>query len=86
MMSFTRRFRSSRVFDTGTSANGRWKTCVRGVDEDLGEALGKEFVSRTFTAETREEAVRMIALIQDVMRDSISNLDWMGEATRPKAQ
>ncbi len=63
----------------------RWKTCVRGVDEDLGEALGKEFVSRTFTAETREEAVRMIALIQDVMRERISNLDWMGEATRAKA-
>lgn len=63
----------------------RWKTCVRGVDEDLGEALGKEFVSRTFTAESREEAVRMIDLIQDVMRERISNLDWMGEATRARA-
>lgn len=63
----------------------RWKTCVRGVDEDLGEALGKEFVSRTFSAETRDEAVRMINLIQEVMRERISNLDWMGEATRARA-
>ncbi|MGA0072133.1 MAG: M13 family metallopeptidase [Steroidobacteraceae bacterium] len=63
----------------------RWKTCVRGVDEDLGEALGKEFVSRTFAGETREAAARMIGTIQEVMRERISNLDWMGDSTRAKA-
>lgn len=63
----------------------RWKTCVRGVDEDLGEALGKRFVSGTFSGQTREEAVRMIDTIQEVMRERLSNLDWMGDSTRAKA-
>src|SRR5262249_10359415 len=35
----------------------RWKRCVRWVDRDLGEALGKEFVRRPFTAETKQKTV-----------------------------
>ena len=31
----------------------RWKTCTRAVDRSLGEALGQEFVKRTFTADTK---------------------------------
>src|SRR4051812_6302276 len=31
----------------------RWKRCVRFVDDDLGEALGEEFVRRTFSAKTK---------------------------------
>ena len=31
----------------------RWKTCTRAVDRNLGEALGQEFVRRTFTADTK---------------------------------
>jgi endothelin-converting enzyme/putative endopeptidase len=31
----------------------RWKRCVRLVDRDLGEALGRVFVEKTFTPETK---------------------------------
>ena len=33
----------------------RWKTCTRAVDRSLGEALGQEFVARTFTRRDQGE-------------------------------
>lgn len=63
----------------------RWRTCVSRVDEDLGEALGQLFVARTFSETTREQALRMIESIQEVMRRRIGRLDWMDEATRQRA-
>src|SRR5581483_10363457 len=45
----------------------RWKTCVRLVDRDLGEALGQEFVRRTFTAETKAKTLDMTKRIETAM-------------------
>ena len=63
----------------------RWLTCVSRVDEDLGEALGREFVARNFSATTRQDAVEMIEIVQQVMRQRIEQLDWMSEATKKRA-
>jgi putative endopeptidase len=63
----------------------RWKRCVQYVDRDLGEALGQEFVARTFTAETKAKTVEMTTLIEKAMEDEIKNLDWMTPATKTRA-
>ncbi len=63
----------------------RWRSCVEDADQDIGEALGKVFVARTFNMETRAQAIRMIEIIQGVMRQRIESLDWMSEATKAKA-
>ena len=63
----------------------RWLTCVSRVDEDLGEALGREFVARTFSARTRQSAIEMIEIVQQVMRLRIEQLDWMSDATKQRA-
>jgi endothelin-converting enzyme/putative endopeptidase len=63
----------------------RWRSCVQLVDEDLGEALGREFVARAFSPGTRTAALQMIATVQQVMRQRIAALDWMDEATRKRA-
>jgi len=63
----------------------RWKTCVRGVDRNLGEALGQEFVRRTFTAETKGKAQLMTEQIETAMQHEIENLDWMSPATKTEA-
>ena len=38
----------------------RWKRCVSAVDGDLGEALGKAYVNRTFGAEGKQRTLDMI--------------------------
>jgi endothelin-converting enzyme/putative endopeptidase len=63
----------------------RWKRCVGDVDNLLGEALGQEFVARTFTEKTKEDTVRMTELIEKAMAAEINNLDWMTPETRKQA-
>src|ERR1043166_6520263 len=63
----------------------RWKQCVRYVDRDLGEALGQEFVSRPFPAETKAKPVDMTRRIEKAMQQEIETLDWMTDATKQRA-
>ncbi|MDE1160328.1 MAG: M13 family metallopeptidase [Acidobacteriaceae bacterium] len=63
----------------------RWKVCVRGVDRNLGEALGQEFVRRTFSADTKAKTVLMTEQIEAAMKQEIEGLDWMSPATKTEA-
>jgi len=63
----------------------RWKRCVRGVDRALGEALGQEFVSRTFTPVTKQKTVLMTDQIEQAMQSEIEQLNWMSPATKEEA-
>ncbi|MGD0629660.1 MAG: M13 family metallopeptidase [Terracidiphilus sp.] len=63
----------------------RWKTCTRAVDRNLGEALGQEFVRRTFSADTKAKTQLMTEQIETAMQHEIENLDWMSPATRAEA-
>jgi putative endopeptidase len=63
----------------------RWKRCVTNVDIQLGEALGREFVERTFGPELKEKALRMTRQIEKAMEDDIRGLEWMSPATKEKA-
>ncbi|HET8667920.1 MAG TPA: M13 family metallopeptidase, partial [Terriglobales bacterium] len=68
-----------------TEQQPRWKKCVQWVDRDLGEALGQEFVRRTFTPETKQRTLEMTQLIERAMENDIDSLPWMGEATKKQA-
>ncbi len=63
----------------------RWKRCVRGVDHNLGEALGQEFVRRTFSPETRQKTLLMTDQIEQAMQSEIERLDWMSPTTKVEA-
>src|SRR4029077_18482772 len=63
----------------------RWKRCVRRVDADLGEALGQEFVRKTFGPDTKQRALVMTKGIEAAMESEIRQLPWMGEATKQRA-
>jgi putative endopeptidase len=63
----------------------RWKRCVRQVDRNLGEALGQEFVARTFSADTKAKVVTMTDQIESAMQQEIEQLDWMSEGTKKQA-
>jgi endothelin-converting enzyme/putative endopeptidase len=63
----------------------RWKRCVRQVDRSLGEALGQEFVARTFSPGTKQKTVLMTDQIEQAMQSEIEHLDWMSPATKQEA-
>jgi endothelin-converting enzyme/putative endopeptidase len=63
----------------------RWKRCVGDVDHLLGEAMGEEFVARTFTPKTKQDTVHMTELIEKAMAEEINGLDWMSPETKKQA-
>jgi putative endopeptidase len=63
----------------------RWQRCERQVDRYLGEALGQEFVARTFSADTKAKVVTMTDQIETAMQQEIEQLDWMSDATKKQA-
>jgi putative endopeptidase len=64
----------------------RWKRCVDAVDSDLGEALGKVYVDRTFGAEGKERTVRMVQAIEASLGEDIRQITWMSDETKRQAE
>lgn len=63
----------------------RWKRCVQIVDRDLGEALGRRYVERTFGQEGKQRTSRMVAALEQAMATDIKALPWMTEETKKAA-
>jgi putative endopeptidase len=63
----------------------RWKRCVSLVDEQLGEALGQEFVARAFSPELKQKTLHMTEQIEHAMEEDIKTLTWMSPATKQQA-
>ena len=63
----------------------RWKRCTSLVDQQLGEALGQEFVNRAFSADLKQRTLTMTKQIEAAMESDINKLDWMSAPTKAKA-
>ena len=63
----------------------RWKRGVTLVEGALGEALGREYVARHFPPTSKAMMDDLVANLLEAYRQSISALDWMGEATKQRA-
>jgi putative endopeptidase len=64
----------------------RWKRGVELVENNLGEAIGKQYVAQYFPQTAK---VKMEALVGNLMKayaQSIDQLGWMSPATKAKAQ
>jgi putative endopeptidase len=63
----------------------RWKRCTRGVDGDLGEALGQAYVEKYFSPEAKQQALKMVKEIEAAMEQDIKGLPWMSDTTKQQA-
>jgi putative endopeptidase len=63
----------------------RWKRCVQYTDNDLGEELGKVYVKDTFSPESKERMLKLVAALEKTYGEDLASLDWMGAATRKEA-
>jgi putative endopeptidase len=71
---------------TGTKEmRPRWKRCVDFTDGQLGEALGRKFVEKTFGAEGKQRTLKMVASLEKALGKSIETLTWMTPATKKEA-
>src|SRR5262249_18356514 len=63
----------------------RWKRCVTATDAELGQALGHAFVNEYFPPSAKARADSMVHYLIGALREDLTTLPWMGEATRAKA-
>ncbi len=63
----------------------RWKRGVGLVEEALGEAVGQLYVERHFPPHAKEAMVGLVDNLVEAFRRSLSQVPWMGEATRREA-
>ena len=63
----------------------RWKRVLRQTDSDLGEALGQLYVEKAFTPQAKTRALELVKDLRSVLRERLSNLEWMGPETRAAA-
>jgi len=71
---------------TGKKANlPRWKRVLTSADSALGEALGQLYVKDHFTPKAKEKALYLVSALRDVLKDDLSSLSWMDDATRKNA-
>jgi endothelin-converting enzyme/putative endopeptidase len=64
----------------------RWKRCVDAVDSDLGEALGKVYVERTFGAEGKERTLKLVEAIEAALGRDLDQITWMSDTTKKQAE
>jgi len=63
----------------------RWKRCVSYTDSGLGEALGQEYVERTFSPEAKQRMLELVGALEKALEEDIRKLDWMGAETKSRA-
>ena len=63
----------------------RWKRCAATSNGVLGEAIGQEYVKRTFTPAAKARALKMVENLIATLRADIGQLAWMSDSTKQRA-
>ena len=63
----------------------RWRRCVSATDGAVGEALGQEFVKKSFTPEAKARMDELINNLFAAYKERIQTLEWMSPETKTKA-
>ncbi|MCA9801407.1 MAG: M13 family metallopeptidase [Cyanobacteria bacterium HKST-UBA02] len=71
---------------TGTrELEPRWKRAVSLTSGALGEAIGQVYVARYFPPEAKARMLELVANIQEALRETLEEIDWMSDETRANA-
>ena len=78
-------FRLTQTLSGAKENLPRWKRVLTATDRALGEALGHLYVEKNFPPEAKARALAMVNDLKSVLRERLTNLDWMSEDTRKAA-
>lgn len=64
----------------------RWRRTIDAVNGAMGEAVGQLYVEKYFPAEAKERMLNLVENLKISLGERISQLEWMSDATKEKAQ
>ncbi|MBC7999522.1 MAG: M13 family metallopeptidase [Leptolyngbya sp.] len=71
---------------TGKKENlPRWKRVVNATNHAMGEAVGQIYVRTAFTPEAKAKSLLLVQKLREVLKEDLTTLEWMDEATRKNA-
>lgn len=68
-----------------TEMRPRYKRVLGEVSGSLGEAVGQLYVEKYFPPKAKERMIKLVANLKDALKERISKLTWMGDATKKEA-
>jgi putative endopeptidase len=68
-----------------TEQRPRWKRAVALVEDNLGEALGRDYVALYFPPESKAKMQEIVGNFREALKHRIENVAWMSDATKAKA-
>ena len=68
-----------------TQQRDRWRRGVSFVESAMGEAVGRLYVEQHFDETAKAAMDGLVEHLVEAYRDSITNLDWMGDETKERA-
>jgi putative endopeptidase len=64
----------------------RWKRCTRLTDQNLGEAVGQDWVKQNFPPNSKAQTEQLVAALKKALAEDIQALPWMSEETKKAAE
>jgi putative endopeptidase len=64
----------------------RWKRCTRATDNELGEAVGQDWVKTYFSPEKKESMEKLVTALDSALGKDIAQLPWMSDETKKNAE
>jgi putative endopeptidase len=63
----------------------RWKRAVDTIEDAMGQAVGRAYVARYFSPQTKAQIADLTAELRIALKARIERLDWMSQRTKRKA-
>ncbi len=63
----------------------QWRRAVSATEENLGEVIGKLYVAKHFSPESKERMMTMVKNLLKAYEESIKKLEWMSPETKKEA-
>lgn len=64
----------------------RWRRTIDAVNGAMGEAVGQLYVEKYFPAQAKERMLNLVDNLKTALGERISQLEWMDDETKSKAQ
>lgn len=78
-------FNFNKLFSGAKERRPRWKRVLQNENNLMGELLGQLYVKEFFSEAAKKRYEDMVEAIRDALKNHISELTWMSDATKQKA-
>ncbi|HWF43588.1 MAG TPA: M13 family metallopeptidase [Candidatus Kapabacteria bacterium] len=78
-------FNFGKLLRGAPQKQSRWKRSIRATDNELGEALGAQYVKVAFPPEAKQRMMAMIGNLKAALHKDLSQVSWISDSTRQRA-